>query len=88
MYLQEIQKRRKEVNEVDKARLRSIIVLNGDTQGVLAKVMGCSQQTLSAKINEKEGSEFTQSDIRAIKDRYDLTPEEVDAIFFKVSVSN
>lgn len=72
---------------MDKAKLRSIIILNGDTQGTLAKEIGCSQQTLSAKINEREGSEFTQSDIRIIKERYDLTPDEVDAIFFKLAVS-
>lgn len=72
---------------MDKAKLKSIIVLNGDTQGILAKAIGCSQQTFSAKINEKEGSEFTQSDIRVIKERYDLTPDEVDAIFFKHDVS-
>lgn len=72
---------------MDKAKLRSFIILNGDTQGTLAKELGCSQQTLSAKINEREGSEFTQSDIRIIKERYGLTPEQVDAIFFKLVVS-
>lgn len=67
---------------MDKARLKSIIVLNGDTQAVLAKAIGCTSETLSKKINEWVGSEFTQSEIREIKKRYNLSPEEVDAIFF------
>lgn len=67
---------------MDKARLKSIIVLNGDTQAVLAKAIGCTSETLSKKINEWVGSEFTQSEIREIKKRYTLSPEEVDAIFF------
>ena len=67
---------------MDKARLKSIIVLNGDTQAVLARAIGCTSETLSKKINEWEGSEFTQSEIREIKKRYNLTPEEVDTIFF------
>lgn len=62
--------------------LRSKMVLFGDTQGELADVLGISQQRLSAKINETNGAEFTQKEIKAIKERYNLTSEETALIFF------
>lgn len=58
------------------------MVLFGDTQGELADVLGISQQRLSAKINETNGAEFTQKEIKAIKERYNLTSEETALIFF------
>ena len=58
------------------------MVLNGDTLATLSEVVGCTKETLSKKINEWEGSEFTQSEIKAVKDYYNLTPQEVDSIFF------
>lgn len=67
---------------MDTRRIKSVMVLNGDTLVTLSEVVGCTKETLSKKINEWEGSEFTQSEIKAIKDYYDLTPEEVDSIFF------
>lgn len=45
-----------------------------------------ARETLHRKISEQ--SEFSQSEIKAIKNRYHLTPDEVDAIFFKASISN
>lgn len=62
--------------------LKSKMVLHGDTNVTLAEALGITPQRLSAKLNEWEGAEFTQSEIIIIKDRYHLTPEEVDAIFF------
>ena len=56
--------------------------LFGDTQPILAEALGMSLSRLNAKINETDGAEFTQSEITAIKIRYHLTAEEVDAIFF------
>lgn len=62
------------------------MVLHGDTQRTLAEALEIAELTLSKKLNEK--NEFTQSEIKAIKNRYRLNPDEVDAIFFKASVSN
>ena len=62
--------------------LKSKMVLHDDTQTELADAIGISAQRLSAKINETNGAQFTQSEIRLIKDRYDLTDEEVSLIFF------
>lgn len=52
----------------------------GDTQGELARILGVTESTLSWKINGR--SEFKQSEIKAIADRYDLTGEEIKSIFF------
>ena len=60
--------------------LKSIIVLNKDTQGELANYLGTTQGTLSFKITGK--SDFTRSEIKRIKDRYNLTAEQVNEIFF------
>ena len=62
--------------------LRSKMVLFGDTQGELAEALGISQQRLSAKMNETNGAEFNQREIRIIRQRYDLTAEELSLIFF------
>ena len=66
---------------MDKAKFKSVMVLHGDTQGRLAEALEITQETLSRKLNEQ--GEFSQSEIKAIKNRYHLTPGEVDAIFLK-----
>lgn len=68
-------------------KLKSKMALNGDTGGELAKAVGLSHTRFSAKLNERN-AEFTQSEIQCIKDRYELTAEEVDDIFFDHAVSN
>jgi hypothetical protein len=57
------------------------MVLNGDTLKTLSKVLNISEQSLSCKINEK-GTEFKQGEIVKIKNHYNLTPEQVESIFF------
>ena len=66
---------------MDKARLKSIMALHGDTNKDLAELLEISEQSVSAKINEN-GTEFKQGEITKIKDKYSLSPIEVDAIFF------
>ena len=66
---------------MDKAKFKSVMVLHGDTQGRLAEVLEMAQETLSRKLNEQ--GQFSQSEIKANKNRYHLTPDEVDAIFLK-----
>lgn len=61
------------------AKLKSIMVLHGDTNLTLAEAISVSPQTVSAKINGK--ATFDQDEIAKIKKRYDLTPDEVDEIF-------
>lgn len=67
--------------------LKSKMVLNGDNNKTLSEFLGISRQTLSYKITGYRGSEFYQSEIFSIKERYNLTPDEVDSIFFERKVS-
>ena len=56
--------------------------LFGDTQQILADAMGMSLSRLNAKINEINGAQFRKNEIAFIRNRWHLTPEEVDQIFF------
>ncbi len=67
---------------MDTNMFKSKMKLHGDTNAVLAEAIGLSAQRLSAKINETKGAEFTQGEIQRIKERYNLTNDEVDNIFF------
>ena len=67
---------------VSKNELVSKMKKHGDRNEDLAKYIGISPQRFSAKLNETNGAEFTQSEIQKVKERYNLTSEEVDAIFF------
>lgn len=67
--------------------LKSYIVKHDRTQAMLAESMGISLSTLNAKINESVGREFNQAEISFIKNRYNLTAEEVIEIFFSSKVS-
>lgn len=57
------------------------MALYGDMNKDLAEWLGISEQSVSAKINER-GSEFKQGEIAKIQKRYDLSPEQVINIFF------
>ena len=65
----------------------SKMALYGDNGKTLSKAMGISEVAFSAKKNEKHGAEFTQGEILFIKDRYNLTADEVVMIFFTNKVS-
>ena len=67
---------------MNKNLLRSKMVLFGDTNETLATALGISPQRLSAKINAKDGAEFTQGEINVIKKLYRLTLQELNDIFF------
>ena len=66
---------------MNKALLRSIMALHGDTNKDLADYLCISEQSLSKKINEND-TEFKQGEIKRIKIRYNLTADQVDLIFF------
>lgn len=67
---------------MNKALLMSQIVGHNDTQITVAEAMGLSLSRFNAKINEREGAEFTQGEIQFLIDRYQLTANDVKAIFF------
>ena len=66
--------------------LKSHMALHGDTIRDLADYLGISPQSVSYKINEKvinkDKIEFKQGEISAIKERYNLSADDVEAIFF------
>ena len=66
---------------MNKALLRSIMVLHNDTSQSLAEYLGISAKSVNDKINENN-TEFRQSEIAAIKKRYSLSNEQVSNIFF------
>lgn len=72
---------------MNKNELEAMMKRHGDTGYTLALYLGIARGTFSMKINETRGAEFTQSEIAKIKQRYSLTADEVDTIFFAQKVS-
>ena len=67
--------------------LRSVMILNGDTNLTLAEALGIHPATLSAKLNGTNGAEFTQGEMSVIRDRYRLEDHQFVDIFFDDLVS-
>lgn len=70
---------------MNKTQFKVMLIENHETQDELAKGLGITGTTLSYKLSGR--SEFTQGEIRKIKERYGLTPEQVELIFFTDDVS-
>lgn len=72
---------------MNKQKLESVMKLHNDNGQTLAQYLGIARPTFSNKLNETRGAEFTQGEIRLIKERYNLSADEVDMIFFNQKVS-
>ena len=72
---------------MNQALLRSVMARYSETQADLAELLKLSLSRTNAKINCYGGAQFTQAEIRAIKDHYNLSAYDVDAIFFAKKVS-
>lgn len=72
---------------MDKQKLRAVLALHGYTQRTLAEYLGLSENRLSNKINGTGGADFTQTEILLIKDKFGLSSEQLDKIFFNSDVS-
>lgn len=72
---------------MNKNLLRSIMALHGDNDTTLAEFLLISRSRFSAKINEINGAEFTKREITKIREKYELTGEQVIDIFFAPKVS-
>lgn len=68
---------------MNKNAFRAIIAYHGDTQKEVADALGISVQTVSDKVNGY--TDFKQGEIKILIERYNLTPEQVDEIFFSVN---
>lgn len=67
---------------MNKNELVAEIKRHGDTQAALADAIGVSLTRLNAKINGTAGAEFTRDEMQGIIERYGLSPERVNTIFF------
>jgi len=72
---------------MNKNLLKATMIAHGDNFKTLAEYLGITVSTLSKKINEKRKAGFNQPEIMMIKNRYSLTADEVDTIFFGNEVS-
>ena len=72
---------------MNKSKLESVMKLHGDTGTSLSIYLGIARSTFSAKLNETNGAEFTQSEISCIREKYSLTADEIVEIFFDFKVS-
>lgn len=70
------------MEQAGRRKLKARMKEHGDTQATLSKEIGLSLSRFNAKLNRTGGAEFSVAEIRAIKQLYGLTSEEVDVIFF------
>lgn len=56
---------------------------NRETMSTLAVALGKCKATVSNCVNGNNNSEFTRSDIQTLKERWKLTPEQVDKVFLQ-----
>lgn len=69
-----------------KEKLKVFMDLFGDTMTDLADTLQISYQSISKKMNGH--TDFKLTEIKQIKERYHLSPEEVDYIFFNEETGN
>ena len=62
------------------------MALHNETNKDLAKALSISETSFSGKINNNK-REFTQSEMATIIERYSLTPNQINEIFFNSKVS-
>lgn len=68
---------------MNKAALKSVMILHGDKNKDLAEYLGISEQSVSNKMNEND-TEFKQGEIALITKKYNLSGEQIKDIFFAV----
>ena len=67
---------------MNKNELKAEMLRHGDTNETLAEALGISKASISKKLNAKK--DFKQTEIRIVKERYNLTGEDLIRIFFAV----
>ena len=70
---------------MNEAELRVEMIRHGDNNKTLAYALGKSPSTFCCKVKGKR--KFTQPEIQAIIDRYCLSPERTQIIFFAEKVA-
>lgn len=72
---------------MNKPLLKAVMAEYGDTQETLSGAMGISLSRFNAKINERAGAAFTQTEMTFIIQRYCLSTDRAMRIFFSGVVS-
>ena len=67
---------------MNKALLHSLMILNGDTQAIVASNIGIRTSSFNRKINEKNGAAFNQSEMLFLKEKYNMSDSTFIAVFF------
>ena len=67
---------------MNKALFRALMAEHEDNQRILSGIMGISEQTFSAKLNEKGGAAFNKAEMTFFKKRYNLSATRMNALFF------
>lgn len=62
--------------------LRGELARNGYTQAETAAAVGLSLSRFNAKLNKYNGAEFSLGEVKAFKRLFNLSPEQIDDIFF------
>ena len=62
--------------------LKGTLTENGMTQANAAERIGISLSRFNAKLNETRGAEFSLGEVLALKNVLNLSPEQIDQIFF------
>lgn len=62
--------------------LKQVMIDNHDTMDDLAEELGINANTLYVKM-ARVRSQFTQTEIQKVAERYSLTPEQTFDIFFR-----
>lgn len=65
---------------MNKNAFRSVMIYHGDTQKDVADALSITEQTVSDKINGL--SDFKQTEIKTLIERWQLTPGQLNEIFF------
>ena len=61
--------------------LKKVMLDHNDKNGDLSRFLGMSESTFSSKLHER-GASFRKCEIKAIADRYALTADQIQTIFF------
>ena len=65
------------------ALFKYYMVKNCETMSTLAAALGKCKATVSNCVNGNNNSKFTRADIQTLKERWKLTPEQVDKVFLQ-----
>ncbi len=67
---------------MNKQMFRSLMALHEEKYSDIAELLGVTMQTVSDKVNERNGAEFRQGEIAKIARHWKMTAKQLVACFF------